>query len=483
MATRDDIYQAIRNADAAGDTASVQKLAAYLQTMEAPVEAPKPTSFIEDMKADIAGIPGRAGNILAGGLRGAGSIGATLIAPYDVARDALNGKGLSLESNRQRRADMDASLRDFGANTDSVQYKAGKLGAEVAGSMGVGGALANGARAAGAAPSLVSALSSGGLSGGGNMLTRTLAGAVSGGATAGLVDPESAKTGAVVGGIMPGAVRAAGEFGDVLSRRMEAGSRRLMQSAIKPTIAQRQSGEADTAIDTLLQYGINPTRGGVQRIRSLVDDLNAEIASQINNSTATVGKQDVLNRVGQVRGRFANQVSPTKDLNAIQGVADDFATHPQFPTPQTQIPVQEAQRMKQGTYRILRDKFGEEGSAATEAQKALARGLKEEIATAVPGVGALNAEESRLLATLNVAERRALLEANKNVMGLATLAQNPLSWAAFMADRSSAFKALAARMVNRAAPGAGAQATGQALLENNALMRALTGPATSENRP
>jgi hypothetical protein len=35
MATRDDIYQAIRNADKAGDSESVKKLAAYLQTMDA----------------------------------------------------------------------------------------------------------------------------------------------------------------------------------------------------------------------------------------------------------------------------------------------------------------------------------------------------------------------------------------------------------------------------------------------------------------
>jgi hypothetical protein len=33
-------------------------------------------------------------------------------------------------------------------------------------------------------------------------------------------------------------------------------------------------------------------------------------------------------------------------------------------------------RLKQRTYRILDGKFGETGSAATEAQKALARGLK-----------------------------------------------------------------------------------------------------------
>ena len=49
-------------------------------------------------------------NLVGGAVRGAGSIGATILAPYDMARDALDGKGLSLESNRQRRADMTAGL-------------------------------------------------------------------------------------------------------------------------------------------------------------------------------------------------------------------------------------------------------------------------------------------------------------------------------------------------------------------------------------
>jgi hypothetical protein len=89
-----------------------------------------------------------------------------------------------------------------------------------------------------------------------------------------------------------------------------------------------------------------------------------------------------------------------------------------------------------------------------EAQKALARGLKDEIAEAVPGISALNAEESKLLATLGVAERRALMELNKNPMGLAALAQSPASWAMFMADKSALFKSLSARMLNSSAQGA-----------------------------
>ena len=70
----------------------------------------------------------------------------------------------------------------------------------------------------------------------------------------------------------------------------------------------------------------------------------------------------------------------------------------------------------------------------------------------------MNAEESKMLNALNVAERRVLIDANKNPMGLSLLAGNPQKIAAFMADRSPLFKSLAARMLNRtaqAAPGLG----------------------------
>ncbi len=87
------------------------------------------------------------------------------------------------------------------------------------------------------------------------------------------------------------------------------------------------------------------------------------------------------------------------------------------------------------------------GTADVEAQKGLARGLKEGIAQAEPRVSALNAQESALIRTLGVAERRAMMDLNKNPMGLSLLAQNPAAWAAFMADKSALFKSLAARAV------------------------------------
>jgi len=66
------------------------------------------------------------GNLGAGALRGAGSIGATLLTPYDLLRG--NTKSLG---NPERRADMDAALQELGADTGSVAYGAGKLGGKI----------------------------------------------------------------------------------------------------------------------------------------------------------------------------------------------------------------------------------------------------------------------------------------------------------------------------------------------------------------
>jgi hypothetical protein len=369
--------------------------------------------------------------------------------------------------------DADAGLKKI--EGENAPYKdahpvmngAGEFGGQMVATAPVGGVIAKGLSkipgVATAIPNVLEAIGSAGMRAGNatglvNPLVRAVGGAVNGGATAALIDPDTAASGAAVGAVMPGALQVAGKVGNFagqkLSELTDSAAKRLMQSAIKPTLPQLRSGDAETAVKTLLDYGINPTKSGVNKLRELIDAKNADIAGRIGSSTASVDKQNVLAALADVRKTFGSQVSPTGDLNAIQGVADDFLAHPNFPG--ASIPVQAAQEMKQGTYRVLAKKYGQMGGAETEAQKALARGLKDEIATAVPGVGALNAEESKLLTTLSVAERRALMEMNKNPMGLAALTTNPASWAAFMADKSALFKSLAARMVNNLPTAAGA---------------------------
>ena len=169
-----------------------------------------------------------AGNFGAGLVRGAGSIGATILAPIDMAMDAMAGKGLSLESNRQRRADMDAALGSMGVETDSFGYGAGKLVGEVAGTAGAGGAAANvvgriAPRAAAAAPGLFEAVRTGGMSANGaGMFTRAAGGAISGGVSAGLINPDDAVTGAVIGAAAPSVIKAAGSLGKSVGERAAA---------------------------------------------------------------------------------------------------------------------------------------------------------------------------------------------------------------------------------------------------------------------
>lgn len=220
-----------------------------------------------------------------GALRGAASIGSTLLAPYDMTKDALAGKGLSLESNRQRRADIDAGLVSLGAEPDSLSYKGGRLGAEIAGTAGVGGLLAKGASAAGVSAPIVRALNTSGMSSGvpgvTGLLSRVAGGAVSGGASAGLIDPSEAGTGALVGGMLPVGMKAAGTAGRAAGRML------------RPNV--RNEELARTAVE---KYGIPLGVGDVaqnrflQATRSILND--APITAGMGQ-TAREAKQGALN--------------------------------------------------------------------------------------------------------------------------------------------------------------------------------------------
>jgi hypothetical protein len=247
-----------------------------------------------------------------------------------------------------------------------------------------------------------------------------------------------------------------GEAAKVAAPMLQSGARNLMQSALKPTLKALRTGKAATAIDTMLAEGVNATHGGVMQLKSKISDLNREISQAIGNSPATIDRQQAAKELLNLTQRFQKQVSPNADVAAIKGVWDEFMNHPLVRAEvgaggalgADEIPVQLAQQLKQGTYRALSDKYGELGSATTEAQKTLARGLKHEIAAAVPEVRALNAQESKLLDALSVAERRVLMDANKNPAGLSLLAGHKGAFAAFLADRSPLFKSLIARMMN-----------------------------------
>lgn len=398
------------------------------------------------------------------------SLGAGLGAGVgNVALGAQNLVGMGLEKLGATSAGQwlqrDATMGKEKLKGEVAPYKeanpmtagGGELAGEIVSTLPAGGALAKGVSmipgAAQKAAPLIQALRTGGMSGG-NLATRAAGGAVTGGTAAALINPEDAGMGAAIGGALPVAGRAISAAGSMVSPE------RLMQSALKPTLAQQKSGEAKAAIDTLLKYGINATQGGADKLKSMVQGVDQEISDLISGSGKTVSKDKVLNALKDVEARFINQVSPTSDIAAIQNVGADFAQHPLVAS--GDIPVELAQKLKQGTYKVLEKKYGQLGSAETEAQKGLARGLKEQIAEVVPEVGPLNAKQSELIKALKVTGRRAMMDDNRNPVGIAGLSTNPTQLAAMLADRSALLKSLAARGVNAMRPE-----------ENNALIQAL----------
>lgn len=220
----------------------------------------------------------QAGNLAAGLVRGAGSIGATLLAPVDVASDLIAGKGLTLEANRERRQAMDNALSMIGADTDSLVYKGGKLAGEIAGTAGAGGAVANTlARVPGvaAAPNLLTAIRTAGMSGG-NALTRAVGGAVTGGVSAGMVNPEEAGAGAVVGGVLPGAMQVAGKVANTIGATLRGPAQPA--DLARAVTAARSSG-----------YVIPPTQANPTLGNRLLEGFSGKITTAQNASAANQG--------------------------------------------------------------------------------------------------------------------------------------------------------------------------------------------------
>lgn len=281
----------------------------------------------------------------------------------------------------------------------------------------------------------------GALTGGGG-LARTAVGA-----GLGALSGEAAGATAEMGG-SPAAVATAGMLAPTAAARapaaMDASARYLMQSALKPTWADNRSGRGDRAVNTLLEEGVNPTRGGVHHLNTMIADLGNQVSGLLQQySGTTVDKNAVASRIQDVVDRI-NTTNPTPQtaLQAVHNVYNDFIGNGLVPR---NIPVQDANRLKSGIYQAIRNSYGQLSGDHVEAQKALARGFKEEINAAVPEVVPLNARQGDLINARNVAERRALMEGNKNPAGLALLAHDPMAMLGHWASGSALAKSLAAR--------------------------------------
>jgi hypothetical protein len=259
--------------------------------------------------------------------------------------------------------------------------------------------------------------------------------------------------------VVPGAAEAAlGKIGDVADALRitkpvkwaeQSTATKLYTSALKPS--QVNPADAAAAVQTGLDSAIPVSAAGKVKLDALVQDLSTKVKNVIAaDPTATVDPQAAAARIGATRARFASQVNPVSDVNTIDAAKQEFLTQAgakpgkpavppaptgvldyqgnpvmsagrttQPPTPAPPMPAAQAQELKQGTYAQQSSKaYGEMKTAQIESEKALARGLREELETQFPELKSLNAAQAKLYTLDPYLERGIARIGNHNLVSL-----------------------------------------------------------------
>lgn len=271
-----------------------------------------------------------------------------------------------------------------------------------------------------------------------------------------LVGPEAADIGDQIGsGDIPGGLgRAVGLVGTMgLGALPEARAsvaplssvaEHLYGRALKPRVTLSVP-EARALVQTSLRERLPVTESGLSRHGGLVDSINKDVNGQVRDSGVEIDPNRVAARIDDIMPAFREQVNPEHDVKALEDARAEYlrqhTTHAPFtevrlgpdavppsqrtlvPTGRTgytpvvnDVPATAAQEEKVGTYRQLAGKYGELGNADVEAQKALARGIREELGKAIPSIQPLNQREGSLLDLQPHLERAVRRNQNRDVV-------------------------------------------------------------------
>ncbi len=295
----------------------------------------------------------------------------------------------------------------------------------------------------------------------------------------------------------------------------------LMSSAVKPGVANTARammrgvrGEDLPIVKTLLEEKVNVTAGGLDKLHKIIKGTNADIKAILENTTGSVSPTSVATRTEQLASDVAKQVDNESDVSAVKGVTERFLGQdnttkaaqvgtkmmdtgvldasgrmvtretPVMGRVSRPLSLVEAQELKQGTYKSLKDKaYGEMKGPAIEANKALARGLKEEIEAEAKkagiDLGKMNMREGNAIQTLEAVAKRLAAKGNSDPLALAWLANNSAAGLGLVASRSPGVKSLLARGLYRPA----ALAANLPWLTPGVLRTLVQSVASSSNQP
>jgi hypothetical protein len=184
--------------------------------------------------------------------------------------------------------------------------------------------------------------------------------------------------------------------GRVAAPAAEATADLLRRSALKGGYAvTAPAGDVRGASQAMRESGIPFSEAGVNKVGQALQELRYAIGKRIQafqQAGGTVDPNRVQLRGDELLARKTMQVYPTEDVRAVKKVQDVFGQN--WPGP---IPADVAQELKVGSGAELGGKYGQASTAQIEAEKALTRGLKEELELQIPELAGMNAKQAKLI--------------------------------------------------------------------------------------
>ncbi|MCA2928728.1 MAG: hypothetical protein ING36_06915 [Burkholderiales bacterium] len=331
------------------ETVAAAYKAARNQTPQAPQtpQATQEPSLLQRLGKGVADYARRSvaekANLAAGAVRGASSIGATLLTPYDL----LAGNTQSI-GNPERRQAIEEGLRSMGADPESAAFQVGKIGTEIAGTAGAGSALAKGLGmipgVASRAPALINALRTSGMTTGAAPVTtgakaadlalRAGAAGTTGALAGGMINPEDTGTSAAISTAIPlaapvarqGATAARKILGTTTGVGDEALSQAFQAGKAGGTQAQAFRNAMRPVDDANMMSVLDDAMANLDAMRKARTDAYKQNMAGVKESQEIIDMTPIQNAFNKTveSYTFKGQARNPRAAQALQNVSDEI---------------------------------------------------------------------------------------------------------------------------------------------------------------
>lgn len=167
-------------------------------------------------------------------------------------------------------------------------------------------------------------------------------------------------------------------------------ARNIYQTVLKPSEKLEKSG----VVKTGLEEGIIISKKGLGKVTGIMSDIGDDISKVIDSGVAkgkSINKQSLTPYLNEMKEYLSNVIGGKKMIGQVDNIAKEFLDELS-----DVIPIEKAQKIKRATQNFVSKYYNRQAPLPFETQKQLARGMKEEIAKAVPEISALNARDTKL---------------------------------------------------------------------------------------